>query len=195
MGSEVLFIEYIEGGETMKKKSRFVVCAMAVAFLFILSGTPALAKHGGGGSPGKAKKEKAHAVSQDQTTQSTTTISTTTSTTTSTTASTPPGWQHGKKTGWHGGKYPPGWSKWDKQKRSKWTGDRDHAIYEIRQVSVIYKIPTPKQNEITSAFNQAVAGGLIVNDAKNKLVNALRDENSRKGLMIDTSQSVLELLK
>jgi hypothetical protein len=171
--------EHIKGGEAMKKKFRFIAGAVAVAFLFILSGTLALAKHAGGIPPGQAKKQGKHTYSHEQAAPS----------------STPPGWQHGKKTGWHGGKYPPGWSKWDKKKQSQWVGDRDHAVYEIRHLSTIYKIPSPKQNEITNAFNQAIAGGLIVNDAKDKLVNALKDENSRKGLMIDTTQSVLELLK
>jgi hypothetical protein len=110
-------------------------------------------------------------------------------------AGTPPGWSHGKKTGWHGSKYPPGWSKWDEGKRKQWTGDRYRADEEIRVISNKYKIPHEKQNEITGAFNEAIAGGLVVNDAKNRLVNALENEASRKSLMIDTTQSVLELLK
>ncbi len=112
-----------------------------------------------------------------------------------TTTGTPPGWSHGKKTGWHGMPYPPGWAKWDKNKQNIWVTDRDRALDDIYVISTRYRIPQPKVNEITQAFGQAVAGGLIINDAKDKLVNALNNENSRKAMMIDTTQSVLELLK
>lgn len=147
--------------------------ALVIACLFIFSTTLGIAK---GVPPGQAKKQGTAVQSSD-------------------TTSTPPGWQHGKKTGWHGGKYPPGWSKWDKQKQTIWIGDRDHSIDEINRVTILYKIPSPKRNEIADAFSQAIAGGLIINDAKDKLVHALNDEKSRKALMIDTTQSVLELLK
>jgi hypothetical protein len=110
-------------------------------------------------------------------------------------AGAPPGWSHGKKTGWHGSPYPPGWSKWDKEKQHRWTGDRDAAHAEIDRLYERYRIPTPQRNEITDAFNQAIAGGLVINDAKNKLVGALEDEGARRNLMIDTTQSTLELLK
>jgi hypothetical protein len=111
------------------------------------------------------------------------------------TTSTPPGWSKGQKTGWHGEKYPPGWTKWDEKKRTKWRTDRDEAVTEIGHVCVRYRVPETKRNEITEAFNEAIAGGLVVNDARNKLVTALENKEHRKELMIDTSQSVLELLK
>ena len=147
--------------------------ALVVVCLLMFSATLAVAK---GVPPGQAKKQNATVQSSD-------------------TASTPPGWQHGKKTGWRGGKYPPGWLKWDKNKQTIWISDRDHAYDEIYRLGTIYKIPAPKQNEISQAFSEAVAGGLIINDAKDKLIGALKNEDSRKGLMIDTTQSVLDLLR
>jgi len=147
--------------------------ALVVVCLLMFSATLAVAK---GVPPGQAKKQGTVVQSSD-------------------TASTPPGWHHGKKTGWHGGKYPPGWSKWDKQKQTIWIGDRDHAFDEINRVTIVYKIPSPKRNEIADAFSEAIAGGLIINDAKDKLVGALKNEDSRKALMIDTTQSVLDLLR
>jgi hypothetical protein len=158
----------------------------ALICVFAFTATLANAKNQGKSqAPGQAKKQgETTAV---QTTQTTTT--------TTTAASTPPGWQHGKKTGWHGGKYPPGWSKWDKKTQTKWIDDRDRAIQEISGVSVQYGISRTKRREINQAFCEAIAGGLMINDAKNKLVGALKDENSRKNLMIDTTQSVLELLR
>lgn len=150
-----------------------IVVGLVVGCLLILGASLATAK---GVPPGQAKKQGTVSQSAEST-------------------STPPGWQHGKKTGWHGGKYPPGWSKWDKQKQTRWIGDRDQAIHEINNVSIQYRIAESKRNEIDSAFGQAIAGGLIINDAKDKLVQALKDENSRKALMIDTTQSVLNLLK
>lgn len=114
---------------------------------------------------------------------------------TSETESTPPGWSKGKKTGWGSGKYPPGWSKWDKKKRTKWSNDRDEAVTDIRHVCTTYSITQIKRNEITEAFSEAIAGGLIINDARKKLVTALKDKERRRELMIDTTQSVLELLK
>ncbi len=114
---------------------------------------------------------------------------------TSETKSTPPGWSRGKKTGWGGEKYPPGWSKWDEKKRTKWRTDRTEAITEIRYVCVRHRVSDEKRNEITEAFGEAIAGGLVINDARKKLVNALNDKRRRRELMIDTTQSVLELLK
>lgn len=150
-----------------------VFAALVIACLFTFSTTLGIAK---GVPPGQAKKQGTVSQSADST-------------------STPPGWQHGKKTGWHGGKYPPGWSKWDKKKQTQWIGDRDHAIDEIDRISITYKIPSPKRNEISDAFGQAIAGGLIINDAKDKLVGALKNGDSRKSLMIDTTQAVLDLLR
>ena len=109
--------------------------------------------------------------------------------------STPPGWSKGKKTGWRGSKYPPGWSKWNKNKKDKWVKDRDNAVEEIEVVFVEYQIPERKGNEILNAFEQAIIGGTMVYDAGNRLVTALKDEKQRKNLMIDTTQSVLELMK
>ncbi|MFH0799837.1 MAG: hypothetical protein V2A66_06610 [Pseudomonadota bacterium] len=150
-----------------------IFAVLVIACLFIFSTTLGIAK---GVPPGQAKK-------QGMSTQS------------AAASSTPPGWQRGKKTGWHGGKNPPGWSKWDKGKQTKWMDDRDQALHEISNVSAQYRISSSKRNEIDSAFNEAIAGGLLIKDAKDKLVGALKDETSRKALMIDTAQSVLELLK
>lgn len=109
--------------------------------------------------------------------------------------STPPGWSKGKKTGWHGSKYPPGWTKWDTNKQKKWTEERDGAADAVTETASRFNIPEAKQNEILNAFEQAIVGGVIINDAKDKLVEALQDENRRKNLLVDTSQRILELLK
>lgn len=111
------------------------------------------------------------------------------------TSGTPPGWSHGKKTGWHGSPYPPGWSKWNDKKRKQWSSDREHSLDDIHGIAIKYGIPATKSDEISRAFSQAIAGGLMINDAKDKLVSALNNPDSRKRLMINTTQSVLELLK
>jgi hypothetical protein len=115
--------------------------------------------------------------------------------TTETTSTTPPGWSKGKKTGWAGGKYPPGWSKWDGKKRDRWVSDRDGAIHEIGDLCDVYKIPIQKKNEISAAFDEAIVGGLMIDDARKRLVSGLKDEDERRALMVDTTKSVLDLLK
>ncbi len=110
-------------------------------------------------------------------------------------STTPPGWSHGKKTGWRGMPYPPGWSKWNSEQQTAWETNRNHALDEIAALANNYKIPTANVDAITQAFGQAVAGGIVINDARKKLVNALQDEGERKKLLINTSQNVLELLK
>ncbi len=165
----------------MKRSWGRIVIVLAVGVMLAFSGA-ALAKKGGnsgkGTPPGQAKKQE-----------------TTVVVTPSGTTSTPPGWSHGKKTGWQGMPYPPGWSKWDKKKQDGWVSDRDSALDEIQKVALSYKIPTKDVDQITSAFGQAVAGGLVIQDASKKLVDALKDDGERKKLMINTSQNVLELLK
>lgn len=166
----------------MKKTWMRVVIALAVGASLGLSGA-ALAKKGGnsgkGTPPGQAKKQEVTVQVGSA----------------GTTTSTPPGWSHGKKTGWQGMPYPPGWSNWDKKKQDTWVNDRDGALDEIHRIALSYKIPTQNVDQITQAFGQAVAGGLVVHDASKKLVNALQDEGERKKLLINTSQNVLELLK
>lgn len=158
-----------------------VVIVLAVGTMLAFSGA-ALAKKGGkegkGTSPGQAKKQESTVV-----------------VTPSGTTSTPPGWSHGKKTGWKGMPYPPGWSKWDKKKQDVWVTDRDRALDDIYRIAMYHKIPTQNVDQITNAFGQAVAGGLVIHDASKKLVDALQNEQERKKLLINTSQNVLELLK
>jgi hypothetical protein len=178
--------------------SRIAVIAVAVIAL-AFSATAFAKKDGNGTPPGQAKKQaseayeshghesdhgdEAHGHKEHHHDAS------------ATTAGTPPGWSHGKKTGWRGMPYPPGWSKWDKEKQERWETDRNRSLDEIHVIAVGYKIPTPEVDRITQAFGQAVAGGLVINDAQKKLVNALQDENERKKLLINTTQNTLELLK
>jgi hypothetical protein len=107
---------------------------------------------------------------------------------------TPPGWSKGKKTGWGGGKYPPGWSKWDEKKKQKWVSDRDEAQSEINIVCARYRIDEQKRNEISEAFDQAIVGGKVIYDAKDKLVTALKNGTSRKKIVADTFEAVHDIL-
>lgn len=158
----------------MRKKLSAVISFMVLlAFVF----TPAYAKDSKSHGKKKDVKEKEHVVVKSDE------------------KSTPPGWSEGKKVGWHGSKYPPGWTKWEKNKKAKWIQDRDGAVIIISQTAASYKIPRAKQNEILSAFEEAVVGGVVINNAKDRLVSAMKDENQRKNMMLDTTQTVLELLK
>ncbi len=112
-----------------------------------------------------------------------------------TSSSTPPGWSQGRKTGWRGGSYPPGWSKWDNKKQKRWIADRDDSQREINEVLVRYEVQEFKRKEIIGAFDQAIVGGAAINESRKKLIDALKDEKTRRGLMIDTTQQVLELLR
>lgn len=107
----------------------------------------------------------------------------------------PPGWCHGKKTGWGGAKYPPGWSKWNDKKKAKWRADRDVALTEIDGYLVRYHFQRQEHNEVIRAFDQALGGGAEIERARRTLVSALKDERRRRWLMVDTTQRVLELLK
>lgn len=108
---------------------------------------------------------------------------------------TPPGWSKGKKVGWHNKGYPPGWSKWEKSKQDKWVADRDLAHAEVERYIVKYGVPEKNGDEIQQAIENVIASGMVINDAKNKIVDAMKDEKKRKLLMIDTMQTALEFMK
>lgn len=163
----------------MKRIMQVLIVGLVTVGL-LTAAQPLLAKKKGNVPPGQAKKQGSAAVTHGSHEAAP--------------EEAPPGWSRGEKTGWHGSKYPPGWSKWDKRKRKRWNDDRDSADRDIREISIKYGIPREKQDEITEAFGQAIAGGLIINDAKNKLVKAIQDEKSRRDLMINTTQSILDLL-
>lgn len=168
----------------MKKTLRVLVVG-AMAGAIALTASPLVAKKGEI-PPGQAKKqgmvvESHHEDDGERKTRAS--------------EETPPGWSRGKKTGWGGGAYPPGWSKWDKNRQIQWSSDRDRARGEIRIICDRYRISSAKRNEITNAFNQAIVGGLVINDATSRLTRALENEQSRRNIMIDTTQAVLELLR
>lgn len=108
---------------------------------------------------------------------------------------TPPGWSRGKKTGWAGGKYPPGWSKWDGKKKEKWVYDRDEAQTEINRVCIRYRIEEPKRNQISEAFDEAIVGGMAIDGARRKLVSAIENKKDRKKIVADTFEAVSDLLR
>jgi hypothetical protein len=115
-------------------------------------------------------------------------------TTESQASSTPPGWSKGRKTGWGGGQFPPGWSKWDEKKKEKWVYDRDEAQSEIDRICVRYNIEEQKRNEISEAFDQAIVGGTVIADSKDKLVSALKNGTSRKKIVADTFEAIHDIL-
>jgi len=162
----------------MKKNWGLTFAILAVACVLFMTAQAAYAGKGRG--KGKGKKTSVESSSHGGS---------------SSDLSTPPGWSKGKKTGWGDGKYPPGWSKWDEKKKGKWKGDRTEALTEIDGVCVRHRLRAQKRNEISQAFDEAIAGGLIINESRKKLVRALNDPNERKALMIDTTKSVLDLLK
>ena len=137
-------------------------------------------KKGGGGKG----KTKTHKVKKKDVTQKS-----------STSSSRPHGWSQGKKKGWQGSSYPPGWSKMDKKKKEKWSAERNSSETEINQMLVNYQIAEVKRIEILRAYDQAILGGLAVNEASRAMISALKDGTTRRGLMIDTTQSVLDLLR
>ena len=110
-------------------------------------------------------------------------------------SSTPPGWSKGQKTGWGDGQYPPGWSKWDDGRKNKWKTDRSTALDEIDSVSRKYHMDDAMRSQIRQGFDEAIAGGLMIDDARKRLVAGLSDSKQRKEFMVDTAQSVLEYLK
>ncbi len=40
----------------------------------------------------------------------------------------PPGWSRGRKVGWRGRNYPPGFDKWDEGKKERWKKDKSKAM-------------------------------------------------------------------
>lgn len=112
-----------------------------------------------------------------------------------TVSSTPYGWSQGRKTGWRGGSYPPGWSKWDKKKQEEWRTYRVRSIEDIDTVLVRYQFPERQSSQIIGAFDQAIAGGMAIDDARRRLISGLKDSTTRRGLMIDAGKQALELLR
>lgn len=108
---------------------------------------------------------------------------------------TPPGWSRGEKTGWGGASYPPGWSKWNKEKQGKWIADRDEALTEIDGVLIRYRVEEKKNKEILGAFDETISKGREIDHTRKVLIEALKDKNTRRWLMVDTAQRTLELLK
>lgn len=153
-----------------------IVCAMVLCVATIVD-----AKKGGNGQ-GKEKVEKVK--KKDVTHEST-----------ATTSSRPHGWSQGKKKGWQGSSYPPGWTKWDKNKQERWTVERNSSEDEINETLINYHITEYKRTEILRAYDQAIVGGLAINDARKTMISAIKDEKTRRGLMIDTAQSVMDLLR
>lgn len=112
-----------------------------------------------------------------------------------TSGNTPHGWSRGKKTGWAGGKYPPGWSKWSDKQKNKWESDRNHAQYEISQVCVRYRLNDRTRNQIAEAFDEAIVGGKTIADSSKKLVDAIENEKDRKKIVADTMETVANILR
>jgi len=152
-----------------------VVCAMVLSVAAFVD-----AKKGGNGKG----KTKTHKVKKKDVTQKS-----------SADSSKPHGWSQGKKKGWQGSSYPPGWSKWDKKKQEKWAYERNSSEEEINAKLISYNVDVTKRTEILKAYDQAIVGGVAINEARKTMVTALKDEKTRRGLMIDTTQSVLDLLR
>ncbi len=108
--------------------------------------------------------------------------------------STPPGWDQGKKTGWQGGSVPPGWQKWDDNTRTKWLNDSMVATNEILAAANSYHVPETARSQILDGFSQAIVGGIMINDAKDKIIGAMKDNTQRKLLMLNTMQTTLQIL-
>lgn len=162
------------------------IFSIILACVFILSVSAiADAKKGGNGGNKGAGAQKSQKVKKKDVTQGTV----------STSSSRPHGWSQGKKKGWQGSSYPPGWTKWDKKKKDKWTVERNSSEDEINTMLIRYNIDVTKRTEVLRAYDQAILGGLAINEARKTMVDALKDESTRRGLMIDTAKSVLDLLK
>ena len=110
-------------------------------------------------------------------------------------SSRPYGWSRGRKTGWRGGSYPPGWRKWDKDKQTEWKDERVESIEDIDTYLVRYEFPETQSARIVGAFDQAIAGGMAINEARKKIVDGLKDGDVRRNLMIDAAQESLNLLR
>ncbi|MFH1654677.1 MAG: hypothetical protein ABIE74_11605 [Pseudomonadota bacterium] len=155
----------------MKRRSAITILAVVLCILFLASDS--FAKKGEKGKPQKSNQS----YSKQEST------------------STPPGWSKGKKTGWGNKGYPPGYSKWNKEKKSKWDKNRVEAHDDIDGYLVRYRFNVKQRDEIQEAFEEAIVGGILINDAKDKIVDAMQDPNKRKRLMINTMQTALELMK
>lgn len=107
---------------------------------------------------------------------------------------TPPGWDQGKKTGWNGGSVPPGWQKWDEKTRTKWQNDRVAAANEILAAANTYRFPQTARSQILDGFSQAIVGGVMINDAKDKIIGAMKDDTQRKLLMLNSLQTTIQIL-
>ena len=79
----------------------------------------------------------------------------------------PPGWSRGRKVGWRGRNYPPGFDKWDKEKKGKWKKDKSNAMKQAEawvRVSAESKnmdeekIEAETESVLTSVDNSAKAG-------------------------------------
>ena len=162
----------------MRRTGKAMVVIIAVLSVCALAMSSLEAKSGKGKSKdkGTSMETSSHGTSSSQ-------------------SSTPPGWSKGRKTGWGDGKQPPGWSKWGEKKKNRWRSDRTGALTDIDGVCVRYRIEERKRNQISQAFDEAIAGGLLINEARKKLVAALQNADERRALMIDTTTSVLNLLK
>lgn len=154
--------------------------SIIVACVFLMSVSAMVEAKKGGGKG----KEKTHNVKKKDVTQKS-----------SSTSSRPHGWSQGKKKGWQGSSYPPGWTKWDKKKKDKWSAERNSSEDEINARLIRYQVDVTKRTEILKAYDQAILSGLAINDARKTMVDALKDGKTRRGLMIDTTQSVLDLLR
>lgn len=79
----------------------------------------------------------------------------------------PPGWSRGRKVGWRGRNYPPGFDKWDKGKKEKWKKDKSEAMKQAeawaRESAESKnmdeeKIESETESVLTSLDNSAKAG-------------------------------------
>ena len=107
----------------------------------------------------------------------------------------PYGWSRGRKTGWRGGSYPPGWSKWNGDKREEWKEDRVESVQRIDTYLVRYEFPERQSEQVVGSFDQAIAGGMAINEASRKIISGLKDGDMRRNLMIDAAQTSLDLLR
>ena len=58
-----------------------------------------------------------------------------------------------------------------------------------------YKFPEPQSAQIVGAFDQAIAGGMAIDDARRRIVDGLKDGDMRRNFMIDAAQASLDLLR
>ncbi len=79
----------------------------------------------------------------------------------------PPGWSRGRKVGWRGRNYPPGFDKWDKGKKERCKQDKSEAMKQAEawvRVSAESKnmdeekIEAETESVLTSVDNSAKAG-------------------------------------